>query len=732
MKTSFAFALFMVSVALAASAQASPATIGNSPIQLCYERAVNNSRLKNVVVRNERFVEQPVVKRAESRADGVNVKIRVKYDPESYSVSEAVFYPENGNIDDAFGVFLDLESSETNANVPSGEYWISLIAAPVEPNMQQNPFIFVIKEHVNVSEDAILSFDTTEAVNRISFRPKAPNGEIVNLSLADTDGNIIEKGNVGVDYKMTTNVFGPNNTPIVWLSFLSGKGKDDNGNIVDGISKGDILINQVSDRFYAMQYVIMCSLEGEAIFTNLPTRINESITVTPNVDYKYISNNIISSTTIDQKISHVHQAGIIYGDNGILNGETYLISEELTSSNFYCGLVEEKNIADFIALANAANCEKLIVENGMPNYFGISAPPLMEGAETYPSYNYSDDIYYGYFNRVNKNNEVYSQAKFNDVYTRTVGQTTGVYGNSVPMTSFCPMMTYKNTPEGFAPNFSFSFIGMNGEVRRIDGEVARLEVKYGGETVCNSLKESAGWCWSWFADGAHRGAYDINVTNDNVMLGNIRGVNTTDIHFDLANGDNPLPPLLQWMQYRNSEGTVTPMLDKATGSKLLFSSGIFDFNVDEAWQMWFTCREEPVKVKVEYALHGADTFKELPVDVIADEFFTPGFGHQYEVALDAISEQSYLGWFDLRVSLSDNSGNTMTQLFEPAFNIAELAGLETIGSDAETVGLDGRNIIAPAGSLVYDMSGRLVDGRDLAPGVYIVAAPASMTKVVVR
>lgn len=481
-----------------------------------------------------------------------------------------------------------------------------------------------------------------------------------------------------------------------------------------------------------MQYVIMCSLEGEAIFTNLPTRINESVTVTPNVDYKYISNNIIPSITIDQKISHVHQAGIIYGDNGILNGETYLISENLTSSNFYCGLVEEKNIADFIALANAANCEKLIVENGMPNYFGISAPPLMEGAETYPSYNYSDDIYYGYFNRVNKNNEVYSQAKFNDVYTRTVGQTTGVYGNSVPMTSFCPMMTYKNTPEGFAPNFSFSFIGMNGEVRRIDGEVARLEVKYGGETVCNSLKESAGWCWSWFADGAHRGAYDINVTNDNIMLGNIRGVNTTDIHFDLANDDNPLPPLLQWMQFRNSEGTVTPMLDKAVGSKLLFSSGIFDFNVDEAWQMWFTCREEPVNVKVEYALHGADIFKELPVDVIADKFFTPGFGHQYEVALDAISEQSYLGWFDLRVSLSDSSGNTMTQLFEPAFNIAELAGLETIGSDAETVGLDGRNIIAPAGSLVYDMSGRLVDGRDLAPGVYIVAAPASMTKVVVR
>lgn len=392
-------------------------------------------------------------------------------------------------------------------------------------------------------------------------------------------------------------------------------------------------------------------------------------------------------------------------------------------------MTDNGDFGDFISLVTVSSCDKYIMEETDPVY-GISTAPI--DGSILPCYNYSEGFVFTPFIQIKGANETDFMAKFNDVYTRTLEQTTGVYGNSVPMTSFCPMMTYKNTPEGFAPNFSFSFIGMNGEVRRIDGEVAQLEVKYGGETVCNSLKESAGWCWSWFADGAHRGVYDINLTNDNVMLGNIRGVNTTDIHFDLANDDNPLPPLLQWMQYRNSEGTVTPMLDKATGSKLLFSSGIFDFNVDEAWQMWFTCREEPVKVKVEYALHGADTFKELPVEVLADEFFTPGFGHQYEVALDAISEQSYLGWFDLRVSLSDNSGNTMTQLFEPAFNIAELAGLETIGSDAETVGLDGRNIIAPAGSLVYDMSGRLVDGRDLAPGVYIVAAPASMTKVVVR
>lgn len=731
MKTSFAFALFIASVASVAWAQASPATTGNSPTQLCYERTVKNSRLKNVVVRNEKFVEQPVVKRAESRADGVNVKIRVKYDPEKYSISDVVFWPEDGNANDAVGVDLNPESNETEATVPAGEYWISLMAVPVEPNIEQNPCILVIREHIGLSEGDVLNFDTGEATNRISFRPKTPNGEIVNLSLADADGNIIDKGNVGVSYCMTTNVFGPNNYLIAWLSLNSAKGKDDEGNIVDGISWGDILINQVSDRFYAMQYVIMCSLEGEAIFTNLPTRINKSVTVSPDIDYSFVSNNIIPSAISDQKVSHIHQAAIIYGDNGILNGETYLISEELTSSNFYCGLVEEKNIADFITLASVANCDKLIIENYIPN-FGISTPPILETTGIYPTYNYSDDIYDGYFNRVNENSKVYSQTKFNDVYTRTVGQTTGVYGNSVPMTSFCPMMTYKNTPQGFAPNFSFSFIGMNGEVRRIDGEVAQLEVKYGGETVCNSLKESAGWCWSWFADGAHRGVYDINLKNDNVMLGNIRGVNTTDIHFDLANDDNPLPPLLQWMQYRNSEGTVTPMLDKAAGSKLLFSAGIFDFNVDEAWQMWFTCREEPVNVKVEYALHGSETFKELPVEIDADKFFTPGFGHQYEVALDPISEQSYLGWFDLRVSLSDNSGNTMTQLFEPAFNIAELAGLETVGSEAEAVGLDGRNIIAPAGSLVYDMSGRLVDGRDLAPGVYIVAAPASMTKVVVR
>lgn len=726
MKTSFAFALFMASVALAASAQARPATIGNSPTQLCYERTVNNSRLKNVVVRNERFVEQPVVKRAESRADGVNVKIRVKYDPEKYSVSEVVFWPEDGNANGAVSIDLEQENNETVANVPTGEYWISLVSEPAEAKF---PFIFLIKEHIQLTDGMVISFDTAEAVNRISFRPKALNGEVASLSLSDVDGNIVEAGNVGIIFAATTNFFGPNNQCFKWINSDYSKFKDEAGNVIDGISYNDFLVNPVSDRFYAHQKAMMFTLEAETMFTDMYSRLNKSITVSPDVDYKFIENKIIPSESRDPMFANMYLANFIYGWDNKFMGRSFIGGIWLKSPNFYCGLTDGSDFGDFIGIASVSSYDKFVKSDPDPVY-GISIAPT-DGL-LFPCYNYSDDFLYAYFTCVKGANEIYFSGKFNDVYIRTLEQTTGVYGNSVPMTSFCPMMTYKNTPEGFAPNFSFSFVGMNGEVRRIDGEVAQLEVKYGGETVCNSLKESAGWCWSWFADGAHRGVYDISLTNDNVMLGNIRGVNTTDIHFDLANDDNPLPPLLQWMQYRNSEGTVTPMLDKAVGSKLLFSAGKFDFNVDEAWQMWFTCREEPVNVKVEYALHGADTFKELPVDVIADKFFTPGFGHQYEVALDPISEQSYLGWFDLRVSLSDNSGNTMTQLFEPAFNIAELAGLETIGSDAGTVGLDGRNIIAPTGSLVYDMSGRLVDGRDLAPGVYIVAAPASMTKVVVR
>lgn len=726
MKTSFAFALFIASVASVAWAQASPATTGNSPTQLCYERTVNNSRLKNVVVRNESFVKLPAVKRAESRADDVNIKIRVKYDPEKYSISDVVFWPEDGNANDAVGVDLNPESNETEATVPAGEYWISLVARSEDAKF---PFIFLIKEHIQVTDGMVISFDTAEAVNRISFRPKALDGEVADLSLSDMDGNIVEEGNIGSLLTATTDFFGPNNQHIKRINADYAKFKDEEGNVIDGISYNDFLVSPVSDRFYAQQRDIMFTLKGETMFTDMYARLNKSITVSPDVDYKFIENKIVPSENHDPMFANIYLANFIYGWDNKFMGRSFIGGIWLKSPNFYCGMTDSSDFGDFIGIAAVSSYDKFVMGEPDPVY-GISTAPT--DGSVYPCYNYSDDFLYAYFTCVKGDNETDFQAKFNDVYTRTPEQTTGVYGNSVPMTSFCPMMTYKNTPEGFAPNFSFSFIGMNGEVRRIDGEVAGLDVKYGGETVCNSLKESAGWCWSWFAEGAHRGVYDINVTNDNVMLGNIRGVNTTDIHFDLANDDNPLPPLLQWMQYRNSEGTVTPMLDKVAGSKLLFSAGVFDFNVDEAWQMWFTCREEPVNVKVEYALHGDDTFKELPVDVIADKFFTPGFGHQYEVALDAISEQSYLGWFDLRVSLSDNSGNTMTQLFEPAFNIAELAGLETVGSEAETVGLDGRNIIAPAGSLVYDMSGRLVDGRDLAPGVYIVAAPASMTKVVVR
>lgn len=727
MKTILRFALGLL-IAATATAQASPQTASQPQKSLRFEKFIDAAvpGPKAAKVTKVSFTKGPMGRSIQSCADNVKVKIEVKYDEQKNSVSHIIFWPENGIRDNL--VWVSIEGEVTEAEIPAGEYWASMIA-------EGSPITFVIKEHINVTDGLTLTFDTAEATTLISFQPKTVNGEPVNLPLIDFDYNILEPGNVAPVYTFSTEVFGPDNTDFASIFGSADKFKDEEGNIIDGLTAADILISPVSERFYATHNVITATPKGEPMFTNMSTLLNKSVTVSPYVDYTLISNHITPSPAANGESEHyagIHEAKFIDGFNNQLRGETGCSSIFLTSSIYYSGLTDGIDISDAISRVCVENCDRFVSDDMMHPAYGISTPPMMAGG-TFPAYNYTDHFAVGIFNSVMGEKETYSSSNFNEVYTRTLAETTGEYGNSVPMTSFTPMMSYiKEKPEWFVPNFTFAFLGMNGELRRIDLLTAKLKVNYGGETVCNSLQDANGWCWGWFAGGANRGVYDINLINDNVTLGDITGVNTTDIHFDLANDANMLPPLLQWMQYRNSANTVTPMLDKAQGSKLLFSAGIFDFNINSNGNMWFTCRQEPVNVKVEYAPHASGTYKELTINNPEDEFYMPGFGNQYEVVLDAINEKSTLGWFDLRVSLSDNYGNTMTQLFEPAFNIAALASLDSVGNDARMVAVAGRSIIVPEGGRTYDMSGRLTSGRDLAPGVYMVVTPTARVKVVMR
>lgn len=91
--------------------------------------------------------------------------------------------------------------------------------------------------------------------------------------------------------------------------------------------------------------------------------------------------------------------------------------------------------------------------------------------------------------------------------------------------------------------------------------------------------------------------------------------------------------------------------------------------------------------------------------------------------------------------LQYESGQTPVVLYKFIDHNGGTSGIGSVMTDAElhietpwSVGVDGRCIIAPAGSLVYDLGGRSVDtSRPLSAGIYIVASgKGESVKVIIR
>lgn len=127
-------------------------------------------------------------------------------------------------------------------------------------------------------------------------------------------------------------------------------------------------------------------------------------------------------------------------------------------------------------------------------------------------------------------------------------------------------------------------------------------------------------------------------------------------------------------------------------------------------------------IKVEYAPSGSGEFTEIEVSENAGMFFMPGYGYCYEGSLAGIDRGSSNGWMDLRITLTDDSGNVQTQTLSPAFRVESLAGIEDVSLDNTVNGSD---------TQLYDLQGRKA-GANPVPGIYVRRSANRVEKVIVR
>lgn len=228
----------------------------------------------------------------------------------------------------------------------------------------------------------------------------------------------------------------------------------------------------------------------------------------------------------------------------------------------------------------------------------------------------------------------------------------------------------------------------------------------------------------------------MDIENDNVLIdGILKGGNHTKLVF-CTDEEDFVPPTLQSLQFKNTDGIITDRFEKATDASVEFYAGDFMFHENYMpGDMYSYYSVAPLaSVSASYAPYGSEDFKRIEVNENPDYFFMPGYGYFYNGSLESVNTNSPNGWFDMQISLTDASGNMQTQTISPAFYISGSDAIETIEGDGSDtpVKIEGDMIMASENADIYTMSGIRCKSRHVAPGVYIVVTPSQAVKVIVR
>ena len=269
-------------------------------------------------------------------------------------------------------------------------------------------------------------------------------------------------------------------------------------------------------------------------------------------------------------------------------------------------------------------------------------------------------------------------------------------GSNCPITSVMAQNTENTTWAGTMKYSGIQpcFIGRYGEI--IDSYYS-IDIKYNGETICDNCLTIGNDLSNFAYQGNPDGVMTAHFENTNAVVDGLQGKNVTDVYFDQRQEDWTAPTL-QMLLFKDTEGNIIDRFETAEEGILEFAGGDFNFH-QVSRVFWFDCKEQTVEVS--YSPYSADDWAPLEVNEIPEEYYMPGFGFFYRGSLRDVAGRGEKGWFDLKIKLTDLSGNWQEQVISPAFRIGDgsLTGIEAIKNDTATevarYTIDGRTLSAP-------------------------------------
>lgn len=295
-------------------------------------------------------------------------------------------------------------------------------------------------------------------------------------------------------------------------------------------------------------------------------------------------------------------------------------------------------------------------------------------------------------------------------------------------------------------NYYPIYIGQLGEQRETDLNYTQTIVKFNDNEVYNGdyygVRE---FTYNWATSSHEKGVFDLTFTNSNIEVDGLAGKNVTHIIYDEQKED-AMAPVLQMLQFRSTDDVVTNSFENPKDGILQFAGGDFVYNEIPGTNInWYDCKEQTVAVA--YSPYGQDSWTELAVDEIPELYRMPGFGYFYRGSLESVNRESSNGWYDLKVTLTDASGNMQEQTISPAFRIANTTGVSETLQGTMNLRHEGGQIYVTgtekAGLTIYSVDGtcvmkvadavsRPVSASDIKPGMYVVKATSADGNQIVK
>jgi len=169
--------------------------------------------------------------------------------------------------------------------------------------------------------------------------------------------------------------------------------------------------------------------------------------------------------------------------------------------------------------------------------------------------------------------------------------------------------------------------------------------------------------YSTAIDGAVRGPYRVESTNQGELYPGINKTTTLSMAIDSSRTDY-LPPTLTTMMMLDGNGSLVSRLDPHGSGSLLFSAA--DFGITATGNRTYqTIRGDATHVSYRYS--GEAAWRPLTATQVTEDAAS-GAGTLYRVDLANVTNVER-GLVDLKIDLADAVGNTTTVTMAPAFSV---------------------------------------------------------------